>query len=181
MEVVSCVGIRYRSSCMQAGQGVSDPNPPPPHPLNQAALFGNGLHISTASYTLLESHNTTHFHLCIFYGSRTLMFASQALGGGAEACVEDWGLMKSSTTAACCVCLPFRPAARTSEMEGGKVGATLHDWNRSRRLLWLHSFRFYITENLWGNTETINSACESNMQLSCNHGNIWTISMNTNN
>lgn len=108
---------------MHAGQGVSDPS----HPLNQAALFGNGLHISTASYTLLESHNTTHFHLCIFYGSGTLMFVSQALGGGAEACVEDWGLMKSSTTAACCVCLPFRTAARTSEMEGGKVGAALHD------------------------------------------------------
>lgn len=50
------------------------------------------------------------------------MFASQALNGGAEACVEDWGLMKSSTTAACCVCLPFRPAARTSGMEGGRWG-----------------------------------------------------------
>lgn len=46
------------------------------------------------------------------------MFESQGLGGGAEACVEDWGLMKSSTTAACCVCLPFSTAARTSEMEG---------------------------------------------------------------
>lgn len=104
---------------MHAGQGVTDP---PTHPLNQAALFGNGLHISTVSYTVLESHNTTHFHLCIFYGSGTLMFESQGLGGGAEACVEDWGLMKSSTTAACCVCLPFSTAARTSEMEGRRGG-----------------------------------------------------------
>lgn len=56
------------------------------------------------------------------------MFASRALGGEAEACEEDWGLMKSSTTAACCVCLPFRPAARTLGMEeGGEVGATLLD------------------------------------------------------
>lgn len=47
------------------------------------------------------------------------MFVSRALGGGAEACVEDWGLMKSSTTVACCVCLPFRPAATTTEMKGG--------------------------------------------------------------
>lgn len=52
------------------------------------------------------------------------MFASQALGGEAEACVEDWDLMKSSTTAACCVCLPFRPAARTLEMEGGEGGGS---------------------------------------------------------
>lgn len=54
------------------------------------------------------------------------MFASQALGGGAEAYVEDWGLMKGSTTAACCVCLPFRPAARTSEMERGQRGGGGH-------------------------------------------------------
>lgn len=68
--------------CMRAGQGVSDPS----HPLHQTALSANGLQVSTASETFfLECHNITHFHLGIFYVSRTLMFASQALGGGLRA------------------------------------------------------------------------------------------------
>lgn len=68
------------------------------------------------------------------------MFVSRALSGGAEACVEDWGLMKSSTTAACCVCLPFRPAARTTGMKGGQAPQL--------KGVCSDSFRFDITENM---------------------------------
>ena len=52
----------------------------------------------------------THFHLC-FLSERDFDVCESGPGQGAEAWLERWGLMNRSTTVACCVCLPFHPAA----------------------------------------------------------------------
>lgn len=66
-----------------------------------------------------RSHEFTHFHLWIFYVSKDFDVCESGPGQGAEAWVEDWGLMKRSTTVACCVCLPFSPAAWSMERRRG--------------------------------------------------------------
>lgn len=118
--------------CTRAGQGVSDPS----HPLHQTALSANGLQVSTASETFFFFGMSQHYTLPsgYFLCEQDFDVCESGPGWGAEGCVEDWGLMKSSTTAACCVCLPFRPAARTSELGGGgstietEAGSTLSDF-----------------------------------------------------
>lgn len=84
------------------------------------------------------SHEFTHFHLWIFYVSKDFDLCESGPGQGAEAWVEDWGLMKRSTTVACCVCLPFSPAAWSMERQRGPFYMT-----KETSETWAHTLEWH--------------------------------------
>lgn len=149
-----------------------------PHILSIKLLYLATGCTSRQRVTLFWKVTTLHTSICVFFMGTGLwcLWVRPWVGGGWGLCGRLGPNEKLHNSGLLCL-FTLSHSCQDLEDGGGKVRATLHDWNRSRRLLWLHSFRFYITENLWRYTETINSACGSNVQLSCNHINNRTISL----
>ena len=158
--------MQVRGSC---------PQPPPPpthtHPLNQAALASAKGYTSRQRVTLLENGNTTYFlpSVCFLWEQDFDVCESGPGWGGWSLCgrlgpnerLHNSGLLCLFTLSPSCQDLRDGTGAA-----GG--GGAHYTTETEAGVCCLHFFRFYITENLWRNTETINSVCGSNVQLSCN-------------
>lgn len=102
-------------------------------------IFRTGHGVSDATRLLHQDHRLTSCHRAscvsslrrrtqkakswayahpsaIFLSEQDFDVCQSGPGEGTEAWLEDWGLMKRSKNVACCVCLPFCPAAWTVEI-----------------------------------------------------------------